>query len=484
MSKQLPNDITPAPVMQVATLKNPDILQAEEQPENIFPVAALPQLLQQTVEAIHDITQAPVAMCAISTIAAINIAVQGYGDVYHPFEHKAKPISLNLACIGESGERKSTVDNHTFEALREHQTRLRYRYEEAKNSGTTGNLLEPYFLISDFTAESVFLKLYKGHPVMAVMTSEGGKVTGGHGMDKDKLLYSATCLSSLWDSGSGDRIHSTVESFFSNGKRFSIYFQIQPDAAMRFFINPVLRDQGLHSRLLAGYPKSRVGERIIRSDPKPESFQAKEAFSGRLNDILKTSLPINPEMNGSLKPKVLELEPNAKTRLVAFENYLEPRRAEGQVHQSIRDISGKAPENACRMAATFTLSHNLESNVITLDALESAITIVEYFLEEALRLRHQAAGDQLVQQAVRLYRWLLDSWLPENGKTITLPMLQRRCPLALRSLRSKGLRRLLEYLAQDGLVKPPDKPNASPEIWTIIDQRALALTPCDSSDSC
>lgn len=78
-----------------------------EMPEpGLFPVDALGSLAQPT-KAIARATEAPVAMCAASVLAACSLAAQGFRDV--ETLHGTAPASLFLLTVAESGERKSTI---------------------------------------------------------------------------------------------------------------------------------------------------------------------------------------------------------------------------------------------------------------------------------------------------------------------------------------------------------------------------------------
>jgi hypothetical protein len=67
-----------------------------------FPMDALPNILKNSVLAIYDKTQAPIAICAQSVLAAITLAAQGLADVKLPMG-LVKPISNYFITVAESG---------------------------------------------------------------------------------------------------------------------------------------------------------------------------------------------------------------------------------------------------------------------------------------------------------------------------------------------------------------------------------------------
>jgi hypothetical protein len=64
-------------------------------PPDSFPVEALGDVLGSVAQGIQDKTQAPLAICAQSVLAAATLAVQGYADVQLP-TGQTRPASNSL----------------------------------------------------------------------------------------------------------------------------------------------------------------------------------------------------------------------------------------------------------------------------------------------------------------------------------------------------------------------------------------------------
>ena len=77
-------------------------------PAPAFPVRAL-GALRPAAEAVQMCTQAPIAICAQSVLAAVTLAVQAHRDVELPGGGR-RPLTGIFASVAESGERKSSVD--------------------------------------------------------------------------------------------------------------------------------------------------------------------------------------------------------------------------------------------------------------------------------------------------------------------------------------------------------------------------------------
>ena len=72
--------------------------------------------LQAAVEAIHEHTHAPLAICAQSVLGGLSLVLQGHADIRLPTGSK-RPLSLFLITIAESGARKSAVDGHALKSI-------------------------------------------------------------------------------------------------------------------------------------------------------------------------------------------------------------------------------------------------------------------------------------------------------------------------------------------------------------------------------
>jgi len=83
-----------------------------------YPVDALGPL-KRVVEAVHDKTQAPIAIAAQSALSVASLAVQGFADVQTLGGYA--PCSLFCLTIAQSGERKSGCDKLLMQGVREYE---------------------------------------------------------------------------------------------------------------------------------------------------------------------------------------------------------------------------------------------------------------------------------------------------------------------------------------------------------------------------
>jgi len=77
-------------------------------------------VLGGAARALHEVVKAPMALCCQSVLAAASLAAQAHFDVQLPWGQR-KPLSLFLLTVGESGERKSAVDDVVLGAAKAHE---------------------------------------------------------------------------------------------------------------------------------------------------------------------------------------------------------------------------------------------------------------------------------------------------------------------------------------------------------------------------
>ena len=85
-----------------------------------YPVDALPPIIRDAVEEVTAFNQAPVSMAACSALSAASLASQGLASVRRA-EGLVEPISVYMLALLDSGERKTSTDDHFIAEIREYE---------------------------------------------------------------------------------------------------------------------------------------------------------------------------------------------------------------------------------------------------------------------------------------------------------------------------------------------------------------------------
>jgi hypothetical protein len=418
-----------------------------------FPVGALPKCMRDFAEVLRRTTQAPDGIIGGSLLAAASLATQAHANVRMPHGDN-KPLSLFIVSIAESGERKSAVDTY---ALRPHKDFEREKQEQYKRALNDLKALpkseregaeEPrqaIFLAGDPTVEGLFKLPEKGLQSVGLFSAEGGRFIGGHAMQDENQLRTATGLSAMWDGGELDRVRSGDGATKLYGRRVALHLMVQPRAALSWLANPLLKDQGLFSRCLVGYPASTAGTRKFRHeeiDRTPEYG----AYCAAMTKLL-TSTWVTNEF-GELEPRVLTLERAAHDRWVALHDEIEATLAKGNALEHLKGFGSKCAEQAARIAGVFQLVRNQHSAEVSERSMVRAAKVLEWYIGEALRLagaRPQREGSEKAE--------LLWSWLAGRGKRhVCMAELTQFGPARLRE--AKVMRATMQVLEAHYRVRP------------------------------
>jgi GNAT superfamily N-acetyltransferase len=485
-------------VVSLATLQHGDgcggintplPLLPEESPEP-FPAEALGEVLGGAAGAIHETVQAPLAMCCNSVLAAAALATQPYGDVYIPSVGR-RPISEFFLTVGESGERKSTVDRWALFAVYEHCADLRQAHFKARQEfnmamdtyriakrqalaahkksskeaiaaalqelGPAPTPRATPVLISDLTLEGLRDLLDKGCAAVGVFTDEGGTMTGGHAMLPENQLKTLAGMSEFWDGKAHTIVRKLEGTCVLAGRRVSMHLMMQPAVAAQLLDNPLANGQGFLSRCLCVWPTSTAGTRVFRSNDLLHDARIIQ-YNERMRELLKTQPRVREGNPCELEPDILQFDSKAQEVLITFYNEVEKQVGPDGEHRAIKALANKAMEHAARLAGILTVFEGVDGTV-SADTMRRACDLVRFYLEEALRIK--GVGQDVVEreQADRLLRWLQFKGL----STFCVRDIQRGGPP---ELRARGMARAaLKVLEEHGYAQALDPKRIS---WRLI----------------
>jgi hypothetical protein len=419
-------------------------------PADTFPVEALGTELAGVVDAIQEIVQSPPAMCANSVLAVVTLAAQAHIDVELPIGRGvSRPVSSLFLSIGKSGERKSGTDELAMRAVKEHEANLRASWVhdikahklaldawEAERKSILGSRksktgrpldrasreaelralgdapvapLAPIMIMAEPTIEGLAKLFLTGQPSVGLFCAEGGLFVGGHAMSDDAKLRSAAALSLLWDGEPWKRVRSLDGAHTIANRRLTAHLLVQPDVAAQLLCDPVLRDQGLISRLLVTSPASMMGTRFYK-EPSDRALAQMAQFTNRMAAALAVGMPLRPGTRNELAPRTIKLSPEARADWVRFFNHIERMLGPGGPLEPIAGFAAKMPEHAARLAAVIAWWANHAAVEIDAETLRGAIRLVEHYGEEALRLWQASVVPPDIADAQRLLTWLQERW--------------------------------------------------------------------------
>ncbi|KAA0113500.1 DUF3987 domain-containing protein [Methylobacterium sp. P1-11] len=409
-------------------------------PSRPFPVNALGPVLSEGVNAIARKVQVPSAIAAQSVLSVASLIAQALADVRMPYG-QLRPLSLFLLSIGGSGDRKTTSDQEALRPLTQWQSILDEIYQvdrqnwlvehaawvaEHKKIGADRKLgfldrkirlselgpepqppLHPFMIVPEPTFEGLVKNWSELHPSLGLFTTEGGAFLGGFNMSAENRLRSAANFSLLWDGAAITRLRAHDGVLKLKGRRLALHLMIQPSAAAEFLSDAVLRDQGLHSRILLAAPDSIAGTRLYRPVCKRDENQICR-YQEQLLALLRSNKPVADDRTQGLVPRALPMSAAAEQIWRDFHDDVERRLGAGGDLIPIRDLAAKAAEHAARIAGVLTIVANVHSSEILERVMINAVEITIWYLGEAQRLRGAGRTDPKLLNAQALLTWMRD----------------------------------------------------------------------------
>lgn len=491
----LPNAIGEAaeaacePVAMPIAEAGPTPLASPAMPPMPYPINALGDVLMDAARAIAAKVQCADAMAAQSVLAVASLAAQALADVRLPYG-QTRPLSLFCLTIASSGDRKTSADSEAMAPVRMREKQLREVFEpcakdhavalaawrgqrqqiERKKADVETRRFElqalgpepeapikPVLTLGESTAEGLARHMPILPGALGIFSAEGGQFLSGHGFSPDAKLRTAASFAILWDGQGLRRLRAGDGLIDLHGRRLACHLMIQPEAAAGVLGDPVLRDQGLLSRLLIAAPESLAGRRMWQ-EPRAGTEPALRRYIARMLALFEMPAPASNVAGNELTPRPLELSPDAREVWIAFHDAVEAAmRPDGRLAM-LRDVAGKAAEQAGRIAGVLTMVEDANAASIGANAMIRACELVDWYLCEAARLANEAN----IPAGIRDAQILLD-WLHGRGLgTVTAATLQKAGPGPLR--RKARLDPAIEALEQHGWLRPVD---VSRRAWRV-----------------
>jgi hypothetical protein len=426
-----------------------------------YPVAALGSILGDAASSIASKTQCAPALAAQSVLAVASLAAQRLADVRLPYG-QTRPLSLFFVTIAASGDRKSTADNEALVPVRKRESNLKCDYEIQHESWRISDAawaaqhrkiendkgldrlareaelsalgrapiepIKPLLTAPEPTVEALAKHWHALPGALGLFSAEGGQMTGGHGFGPDHRLKTAATLSALWDGSGIRRLRAGDGITDLPGRRLSLHLMVQPDAAAAFLSEPVLRDQGLLSRLLIAAPESLAGTRLW-NELMEDVGSAMDRYNAAVVDLLERPAPTANQAGNELMPRVLDMSVEARDVWIGFHDAVETGMSADGPLEGLRDVAGKAAENAARIAGVLTIIETPDASTIEAETLAAACELMSWYLNEELRL----TGLHRLPEALRNANTLLE-WIRAKGKVeITLRDVMRTGPNRIRT---------------------------------------------------
>ena len=465
----------------------------------MYPIDALPPIIQNAITAYHKYGQQPIPLVTCSALANISLACQSLANIARD-HYLVSPVSLYFLTAGVSGERKSAADSVFSSACRQWEVNIKKQrapeiltaktlhhawsmerdglltqIKRAMVSGEDSQYLkyvldklirkepsiplQPMLYFEDATQEALASDLSTGWPSASLWSDEAGIVLGSHSMQGNPLRFVAL-LNRLWDGKAFSAHRKTTDNYTLEDRRLTLNLMMQPILLQKLAheVSGIGRQSGFLARCLLAHPESAMGTRFYQEPPTSREFMTD--FEARITACLQQTQDLTRQ--GCHNLPTLSLSHDAKQKWILFFNSLETGlKSQGQ-WVDVKDFASKTAENAARLSALFHLFDGAEGD-INVAHTEQAIEIVNWHLQEARRLLAPSPENIIHQDAQKLMRWILS-----KGLQLTTPrFIQQSSPLRYKTQRNTAL----EILAENHWIRMDKKGNQ-----TMIEVNPQAIT--------
>lgn len=416
-------------------------------------------LFQDAVNETAQATQAPIKMVTHCAANAAFSAVQGLGDLQRP-DGGIAPLSNISLIIGETGERKSTVDacffveiykfgddpassssdqavelNVRMKAWRLKEKALERQLASSLDGDIPTCLMDAFkeharkrprskatFLYQDTSLTSLKLGL-ASFPSACVHSTEGMSILDGPLFNEQGLLCSLY-------SGEPHRYNRWGKNIVLTDKRLCVSAHSQPKRTFRFLaaMGDEFRDSGLAARMtvcLLDSTQSTQGYRTHDSIQIPTT--CRDRFNDRVRYLLKVSE--RAARRDGFQRRKIRFSPAAAREYLEYANWIEREMRPNGKFQFARDYANRLADKVGRLSATLHLFEDFEGDI----ALDTFLVARAFYAEETndfLFLFNYLPSEQFL--ADQLGKWLQQQQIKPGEIGIKKSFIQQRCPAALR----------------------------------------------------
>lgn len=388
-----------------------------------FPVACLPDIVRDYVQAVAAHSQTSADMAAVIGLGVLAVCLQGKFLVQGTPGY-TEPLSLYTVVIAAPGERKSSVmrdmtkylyeyeqdynaqrqpeirkNRQEREAMERQIDGLRERLKRSEDPEMEQQLhyleaeLEEYpevktvrFFADDCSSEALTSLLANNGGVFSVISTEGGIFDIMAGRYSNKANIDVWLKGHCGDAIRVDRLGREPE--YIPHPALSAILSIQPSVLDEIMSNATMTGRGLIARFLYASPPSMIGRRVFCSPQIPP--QISEAYQNLIYRLM--AIPI-PE-----QPVTLTLSERS-TEIISsyFEEHEIFLAGEGQM---ISDWAAKYIGAVLRIAGLLHIAENgIASTEIPSAILRRAIQIGSYFLAHSSYAYSMMGNDLSIKKA-------------------------------------------------------------------------------------
>lgn len=378
----------------------------------LYPTHCLHDLGSDFADCVARTAQAKDALVGPVALAAMAAAVQGVVDIHTPF-HQVMPASLYVSVIAGSGLRKSTVVQFAFQGFRDFEAGFDGRVSGKVDFDCIG--AHPY--VWEDASESGITSLFaNGAKAAAMVMDEGGMLDA-------RLNNQAMCK--RFD-GTPLRVIRKDQITQIRDTRTTFCMTLQDavfDQLLKGKEGSLMVASGLMARNLISYATHAAPHLSFnRTAQNPNEH----GFHDRVRELMRDYSMI---LRTSGHRAQIRLSPEAELLWREADTYWKALPSTDEAWTGMDSFAQRAGEQALRIAAVLQWFTD-PLLFIERRYMESAVTLVEWHLEQALAGFGEPSQEALqIQLGNKLYAYLVRKWKEEGRGAFMCADLLRNGPV-------------------------------------------------------
>jgi hypothetical protein len=426
-----------------------------------YPIDSLTDSFFYAGKEVYGATQTPDALVALVLLSSAATVCQPLIDVVLPVAGGlVSPVSLYLMFIGESGERRTTVNSMIAAPIYEHDELNTAKRTESmsiyKSKREIWKLKRKRILktISKFQSEGQDIgqlemeliehnKLEPTHPKQQEIVHQNMTETAiyealeGDGQsisfitDEGQLMLESPTMrnlglfNKLWDGPKTLPLRRADNKVISvHNPRTSMHVMSHHEVIQKYLQKKgdIARGAGTLARFLMAMPPSTKGYREVRYDPSIMKYL--EEFKSRLSELLE----LNDKMtdSGITERSKLVFSDQAAALWRRTATDIEHDMRPGERYAECSDVASKLMENASRIAAIMHFFEGYTGDIHE-DTLGRAIQIAKWHLHEFQRLFVEGNEPAEEVDAMKLKRYLRNKYWRVGANEVESTAVSHNC---------------------------------------------------------
>lgn len=469
----------------------PQFSHFQPNPTYSFPTDELPLLMQNAIIYLQDRGKIPTELAANAVLAAVSLACQPHIKVLNPYTGMEEHCALNILTLADSGTGKSSISKQVmkpFDAFRaelaeshldklsawcedyavwkiKHKaldSKLRdavkkgYCDDEAQAAlkfHTSNNKpIKPVLptLVYNDTSFSALTRGLNEYPFAGLVSDEASNFFD-HRL-KDNLAF----LNKAWDGDIYDFRRSNQEPL--NFKpTLTVSLMLQPSLFLDFMKKDGVKalDSGFLSRFLFTniYQNNFLSSGITGHHHRSIFFTRDETALTCFHNQIKKLLEKQKKQihSGRIDNVVLKLSPEAEIYWENIRDSWVTLTLPGNTWHYIKPMVMKANTNTLRIAALLSYFSDQKTEIISLDVIKQASTIIVWYLNHSASWFYQFTDEYKFKQDVyELHMWIYQRFITNNGVPFKKNDIIKYGPNKFR--RSDRLEPLLQNIISTGAI--------------------------------